>query len=133
MFVDDNPAECAEVAGALPEVTTICLPSQPEEIFVRILDWRHLVRLYHPLRAVAPVWRAPVERLGNPWVITRHADAGVLVRDTALVKASLARLETQRASGTLVRRLPGLRLATEVLEYKPQLHLHGLATLPVAW
>ena len=39
------------------------LPSQPEEIFVRILDWRHLVRLYHPLRAVAPVWRAPVERL----------------------------------------------------------------------
>lgn len=30
VFVDDNPVECAEVAGALPEVTTICLPSQPE-------------------------------------------------------------------------------------------------------
>jgi len=25
VFVDDNPAECAEVASALPEVTTICL------------------------------------------------------------------------------------------------------------
>jgi cytochrome P450 len=47
--------------------------------------------------------------------------------------ASLARLETQHAIGTLVRRLPGLHLATEVLDFKPQLHLHGLATLPVAW
>lgn len=66
------------------------LPTEPEEIFARILDWRRrgqdLIRLYHQLRAVAPVWQAPVERLGNPWVITRHADAGALVRNSALVK-----------------------------------------------
>jgi cytochrome P450 len=47
--------------------------------------------------------------------------------------ASLARLEIQEAIQALARRLPGLRLATDALVYKPQLHLHGLATLPVAW
>jgi FkbH-like protein len=31
VFVDDNPAECAEVAAALPEVTTICLDGPPSE------------------------------------------------------------------------------------------------------
>ncbi len=66
------------------------LPSEPEEIFACILDWKrrgdNLVRLYHQLRAVAPVWQAPVERLGNPWVITRRADAEVIVRNSALIK-----------------------------------------------
>ncbi|MBW2425669.1 MAG: cytochrome P450 [Deltaproteobacteria bacterium] len=47
--------------------------------------------------------------------------------------ARLARLEIQHSVGTLVQRLPGLRLVEEELEYKPQLHLHGLARLPVAW
>jgi cytochrome P450 len=47
--------------------------------------------------------------------------------------AALARLELEQAIGVLVRRLPGLQLATDRLVYKPQLHLHGLATLPVAW
>jgi FkbH-like protein len=36
VFVDDNPAECAEVARVLPMVTTIQLPRQPEH-FVRAL------------------------------------------------------------------------------------------------
>ncbi len=31
VFVDDNPAECAEVAAALPDVTTICLDVAPSE------------------------------------------------------------------------------------------------------
>jgi len=35
--------------------------------------------------------------------------------------------------GRLVRRLPGPRLATDRFVYEPQLHLRGLATLPVAW
>lgn len=30
VFADNNPAECAEVALSLPQVTTITLPSQPE-------------------------------------------------------------------------------------------------------
>ena len=66
------------------------LPNDPEEIFACILDWKrrgpNLIRLYHQLRAVAPVWQAPVERLGRPWVITRHADAALVVRNSALVK-----------------------------------------------
>ena len=37
VFADDNPAECAEVAAALPEVTTICLDLPPSER-VRLLD-----------------------------------------------------------------------------------------------
>ena len=36
VFVDDNPAECAEVLRALPMVTTVTLPQQPEH-FVRSL------------------------------------------------------------------------------------------------
>ncbi len=66
------------------------LPTDPEEIFSCILDWKrrgpNLIRLYHQLRAVAPVWQAPVERMGNPWVITRWADADAVVRNSALVK-----------------------------------------------
>jgi FkbH-like protein len=31
VFVDDNPAECAEVAAALPAVTTVCLEVPPSE------------------------------------------------------------------------------------------------------
>ena len=32
IFVDDNPAECAEVEAGCPEVLTICLPSDADEI-----------------------------------------------------------------------------------------------------
>jgi len=66
------------------------LPSAPEAIFARILDVeRHgedLPRFYDQLRAAAPVWRAPVERLGRPWIVTRHADAAALVRSSAFIK-----------------------------------------------
>ena len=47
--------------------------------------------------------------------------------------ARLARLEIQHAIGSLARRLPGLRLENDEPEYKTQLHLHGLASLPVSW
>ena len=47
--------------------------------------------------------------------------------------ASLARVEIQEAVSALVRRLPDLRLASDDWDYKPQLHLHGLESLPVAW
>ena len=66
------------------------LPADPEELFARILDWRRrgndLVRLYRQLRLVAPVWQAPVDRLGNPWIISRRSDAEAIVRNSALVK-----------------------------------------------
>ena len=31
VFADDNPAECAEVAAALPDVSTVCLDVPPSE------------------------------------------------------------------------------------------------------
>lgn len=66
------------------------LPTEPEAIFERIfaLDRRNedLPRLYDQLRAVAPVWRAPIERMGRPWIVTRHADALALLRSQAFIK-----------------------------------------------
>jgi cytochrome P450 len=47
--------------------------------------------------------------------------------------AALARLETQVAIGALLRRLPGLRLATEQAAWRPTATLRGLATLRVTW
>lgn len=47
--------------------------------------------------------------------------------------ASLARLEIQQAILALAERLPTLRLEVDEPAYKPQLHLHGLASLPVSW
>ena len=46
--------------------------------------------------------------------------------------APLARIEAQLAFATLLRRLPGLRLETDALEWEPSLSFRGLARLPVA-
>lgn len=77
MLSDPNPPEAD-------------LPEDPTRVFEAILavDRRgeRLPRLYDQLRSVAPVWRAPVERLGRPWIITRHADAAALVRSSAFIK-----------------------------------------------
>jgi cytochrome P450 len=47
--------------------------------------------------------------------------------------AQLARLEGQIALSTLVRRLPGIRLATGDLRYRPAPILRGLEALPVTF
>src|SRR5262249_41090839 len=47
--------------------------------------------------------------------------------------APLARLEAQSAFGTLLRWFPGLRLATDRLEYRQTFNLHGLQALPVVF
>ncbi|MDP9609497.1 cytochrome P450 [Streptomyces demainii] len=49
--------------------------------------------------------------------------------------APLARLEAQTAIGTLLRRLPGLRLGAdpEDLRWRGGLIMRGLRTLPVTW
>jgi cytochrome P450 len=46
--------------------------------------------------------------------------------------AALARLEGQVALGTLVRRFPGIELATDALEWNGRIVLRGLSALPVA-
>jgi cytochrome P450 len=47
--------------------------------------------------------------------------------------ASLARLEAQITFTTLVRRLPKLRLQSEIARWRPTSVLRGLADLPVAF
>jgi len=47
--------------------------------------------------------------------------------------APLARLEGQIAIGSLLRRMPGLRLATSTLEWRESSTLRGLKELPVAF
>jgi cytochrome P450 len=47
--------------------------------------------------------------------------------------APLARLEGEVAIGTLVRRLPTLRLDTETVQWRPNPVLRGLARLPLAY
>src|SRR5262249_1866050 len=47
--------------------------------------------------------------------------------------APLARLEGQIARGTLLRRMPGLRLATSTLEWRESSTLRGLKRLPVTF
>jgi cytochrome P450 len=66
------------------------LPSEPDAIVERIFDpsghQGDLVRLYHQLRSLAPVHHSQIERLGRPWVITRHADAAWVAREKEFVK-----------------------------------------------
>jgi hypothetical protein len=47
--------------------------------------------------------------------------------------APLARLEVRIAFETLLRRLPGMRLATETLRYRELFNLRGLESLPIAF
>jgi len=47
--------------------------------------------------------------------------------------APLARLEGEVAIGTLIRRLPTLRLATETITWRPKPALRGLEALPVTY
>jgi cytochrome P450 len=51
----------------------------------------------------------------------------------ACLGASLARVEAQVAVGSLLRRLPSLRLATDRPAWRPSATLRGLAALPVTW
>jgi cytochrome P450 len=47
--------------------------------------------------------------------------------------APLARLESQIAIATILRRLPNLRLATDQLEYSDKFNLHGVKALPLVF
>ena len=66
------------------------LPTDPDAIVARIFDpdrpTGEIVPLYHQLRTLAPVHRSGIERLGRPWIVTRHADAAWVAREKGLLK-----------------------------------------------
>jgi cytochrome P450 len=47
--------------------------------------------------------------------------------------AALARMETQITIGALLQRMPELRLATDTFEWRPNIAMRGLLTLPLAF
>jgi hypothetical protein len=74
-------------------------------------------------------------RLTNRVGVSQHKqgpDAALMANHFCL-GAPLARLEAQIAFTTLLRRLPGLKLAGGNLEYQANFNLHGLKALPVAF
>ena len=66
------------------------LPTEPDAIVERIFDTTgersDLVRLYHQLRNIAPLYHSSLESLGRPWIVTRHADAARVAREKNLIK-----------------------------------------------
>ena len=66
------------------------LPADPDAIVERLFDPERptdeLVPLYHQLRNLAPVHQSGIERLGRPWIVTRHADAAWVAREKCLIK-----------------------------------------------
>jgi len=69
-----------------------------------------------------------VSRADNPHMTFGHGSH-------YCIGAPLARIELQVVLGTLVNRVPGLRLAAPVEQLRPKSHLltGGVAELPVAW
>ncbi len=49
------------------------------------------------------------------------------------IGAALARVESQVAFDTILRRLPGLKMTVEKPEFRPNYSLRGLISLPVAF
>jgi pimeloyl-[acyl-carrier protein] synthase len=70
--------------------------------------------------------RLEVTRRENPHVAFGHGIHFCL-------GAALARLEGQIAIGTVLRRLPAIRLAADTLEWRPSHALRGLRSLPVVF
>jgi len=70
--------------------------------------------------------RVDITRNPNPHVAFGH---GIHV----CLGAPMARVEGQEAFAALARRFPGMRLATDELEYHPTIVSRALAELPVEW
>lgn len=66
------------------------LPKEPDAIVERLFATEppvdDLARHYHQLRTLAPVHHSEIERLGRPWIVTRHADAARVAREKDLIK-----------------------------------------------
>jgi cytochrome P450 len=74
---------------------------------------------------------ADPERLDITRANNRHLAFGAGIH--FCVGAALARAEAQIAVGTLLRRMPKLRLATDTVEWRPTIRFHALKALHLAF
>ncbi len=151
VFADDNPAECAEVAAALPEVSTVCLDVPPSER-VRTLaaslrfeisslssEDEQRQRSY-AARASAAELRSSVATLEDFWdslqmrARVRALDRASLDRAAQLVqKTNQFNLTLRRHSRPEIEHIAGDDVAIcRTLELEDRFASHGLIGLAIA-
>lgn len=101
IFLDDSPAECAEVQAACPEVITLQLPAQPERI---------------------------AAFLQHAWPFDILKITGTDRERTALYRQNLAREQARQEAATLKDFLATLELRVHIAEMRPE-HLERVAEL----
>jgi FkbH-like protein len=151
VFVDDNPAECAQVAQALPSVETVAL-TVPASEFVRTLDRalhaeapslttedRGRAASYAALRKAAEL-RTTASTLPEFW---RSLEMRARVRfpdETSIDRAAQLTQKTNQFNLTLVRRtrdqlervLATDRTIARTLELEDRFAQHGIIGLAIA-
>jgi FkbH-like protein len=150
-FLDDNPAECAEVALALPMVTTVPLTVPPSE-FIRTFERHvHLEASWlstedraradsYAARRHAETLRGEVASLPDFWRSLEMRGRVRPVDGTTLERAAQLTQKTNQFNLTLVRRTPEQieRLAAEpraicrTLELEDRFARHGIIGLAIA-
>jgi FkbH-like protein len=148
LFADDNPAECAEVAAALPEVDTVCLDVPPSERVRRLaaslrleLTWlsaEDLQRQHsYAARSQAASLRNGVSSIEDFWrsldmrAHVRALDRGSLDRAAQLTqKTNQFNLTLNRRTREEIERLAGRDGAIcMTLELEDRFARHGLIGL----
>ena len=113
-----------------PVQRTARIPSEDVTIGGRIIPKGELVMPFIGAADRDPAQFPDPERLDITRTDNRHIAFGWGIH--FCLGAPLARVEGQIAIGTLVRRLPNLRLATEAPAFRQSLTLRGLSALPSA-
>jgi FkbH-like protein len=151
VFADDNPAECAEVTAALPEVTTVCL-DVPASERVRLLadsvrfelsalseEDRHRQRSY-AARAGAAELAAEAASIEDFWRSLRMRARVRAVEPTSLDRAAQLIQKTNQFNltlrrhtrGELERMMDDSRAIGRTLELEDRFASHGLIGLAIA-
>ena len=149
VFADDNPAECAEVAGALPEVWTVCLDMAPSD---RVRALAASVRfevsalsredeqrqLSYAARAGAAELRAGAATLEDFWRSLQMRARVRPVRESSLERAAQLAQKTNQFNLTLrrhsreeIERLARGTAICRTLELEDRLADHGMIGLAI--
>ena len=114
VFVDDNPAECDEVAHALPAVTVVALPAQPEHFVQTLLEPGYFDALsvstedlrraeLYQQRDQAEELRAQSESIEDFYRRLEMEVVFAPVRETSLARAAQLTQKTNQFNVTTVR------------------------------